>query len=75
VFEIEALPFASGIPGSTSERLVMKLNENYGCIGSLYSDFIVRNKAVIEQIITRVSDDLEATFHFGPRRGSGRIPW
>jgi hypothetical protein len=65
VFEIESLPLSSSIAASKSETLILKLNDNYGCAGAVYADFIARNRPAIEQIIAQISDDLEKAWHFG----------
>jgi hypothetical protein len=64
VFEVEAHPLVGGVPASVSEQLMIKLNENYGCPGAVYADFIVRNRAAVEQVVTQISDDLDPLFHF-----------
>jgi hypothetical protein len=67
VFEIEVPPLVTTVTASVSETLIIKLNENYGCAGAVYADFIVRNRAAVEKILLTISDDLEQMFRFDAR--------
>ena len=64
VFECEAQPFNSGIPAAVGDSMVIPLNENYGCAGAVYADFLVRNKAGIAQIVGAVRDQLQQACSF-----------
>lgn len=67
VFEVEVPPLVTSVSASTSETRIIKLNENYGVAGALYADFIVKNRAAIEQILSTISDDLDRVFSFAAK--------
>jgi hypothetical protein len=58
VFEMQAGPLVSSHPSNYGEQLIIPLNSNYGVVGALYADFIVRNKATVRQVLTAIADKL-----------------
>jgi hypothetical protein len=62
VFEIQAGPTPKHLIASNSESMVIPLNENYGVIGSLYADFLVQNKAAVEQAVEVIRQQLKTSY-------------
>lgn len=64
VFEIEPEQVQSRFTGYEANQLIIPLANNYGVAGSVYAEWLVKNKKVVTQALKAVSDDLNNRHQF-----------
>jgi hypothetical protein len=65
VFEIEALAVSSSsITSYTANQLIIPLQSNYGVAGSLYAEWLARNKPAVVGMVKKVADDFDSYHQF-----------
>lgn len=65
VFEIQTLPaIPDALRQDASESLMLDLHDNYGVVGALYADYIVRHRAWVKETVEAVRKYLKASCKF-----------
>jgi Domain of unknown function (DUF927) len=73
VFEIEAIPLKATMGNHDANRLMIPLQNNFGSAGAIYAEWLVRNKPLVEKVISGISDDMERRLRFAPKERFWRM--
>jgi len=73
VFEIVAKQLANPIANHKAGQLIIPVQSNYGHAGAAYAEWLARNKKVAVQVLSAVSDDMEARHKFSPKERYWRM--
>lgn len=67
LFEIEPKPLVSPVTGYAASQLMIKVQDNYGVVGSQYAGWLAQNRKTVEQFIQAISDGLNDEHKFEAR--------
>jgi hypothetical protein len=73
VFEIVAQQLANPLANHKAGQLLLPIQANYGHAGAAYAEWLARNKALAVQVLSAVSDSMEARHKFSPKERYWRL--
>jgi hypothetical protein len=73
IFEIQAAPVSSRIPGPLADQMMLALSTNYGKAGAVYAKSIVEEKALVEKTLNDMSIVLDKAFSFDQKERFWRV--